>query len=111
MMIFNTLAFAQIGQALASRSNRESLFHIGLFSNKPLLGMVILVTAAQVAVMLLPFLGTFFNTEAMGSIEWFISIGLGVLVFAAIEVEKWLIRRQDGASVGRVEHVLTNTSF
>lgn len=94
MMIFNTLAFAQIGQALASRSNRESLFQIGLFSNKPLLGMVILVAGAQVAVLLLPFLKTFFNTEPMGLTEWTISIGVGIVVFAAIEIEKWFVRRQ-----------------
>lgn len=93
MMIFTTLAFAQIGQALASRSNRESLFQIGLFSNKPLLGMVVLVAAAQVAVLLLPFLEAFFNTEPMGLTEWAISIGLGVFVFVAIEVEKWFMRR------------------
>jgi Ca2+-transporting ATPase len=94
MMIFSTLAFAQIGQALASRANRESLFQIGLLSNKPLLGMVVLVAAAQVAVLVLPFLEAFFNTEPMGLLEWTISIGLGVVVFMAIEVEKWFIRRR-----------------
>jgi Ca2+-transporting ATPase len=97
MMIFNTLAFAQIGQALASRSNRESLFQIGLLSNIPLLGMVLLVTAAQVAVLLLPFLEAFFNTEPMGLMEWSISIGLGVVVFIAIEIEKWIMRWRSDA--------------
>lgn len=95
MMIFTTLAFAQIGQALASRSNRESLFQIGLFSNKPLLIMVILVMTAQVGVLVLPFLETFFNTEPMGTLEWTISLGLGVVVFLAIETEKWFLRKQE----------------
>jgi Ca2+-transporting ATPase len=93
MRIFTTLAFAQIGQALASRSNTESLFRIGRFSNKPLLAMVIFVAVAQVTVLLLPFLGAFFNTEPMRPMDWAISVGLGVFTFAALEIEKWWLRR------------------
>jgi len=43
-MIFTSLAFAQVGQALASRSNRASIFALGLTSNPLLLGMAVLVT-------------------------------------------------------------------
>ena len=92
-LMFNTLAFAQVGQALASRSNRESLFSIGLLSNKPLLGMMAIVVLGQVGVLVLPFMETFFKTEPLGLVDWAISLGVGVVVFLAIEVEKWLIRR------------------
>ncbi len=91
-LMFNTLAFAQVGQALASRSNRESLFNIGLLSNKPLLGMMVVVVLGQVGVLVLPFMETFFKTEPLGAVDWAISVGVGVAVFLAIEVEKWLIR-------------------
>ena len=93
MMIFTTLAFAQIGQALASRSNTESLFRIGLFSNKALLAMVLFVATAQVTVLLLPSLETFFNTEHMRAMDWAISVGLGLFTFFALESEKWWQRR------------------
>ncbi len=93
MMIFNTLAFAQVGQALASRSNRDALWQIGFFSNRPLLIMLAIVVAGQVAVLLLPALKNFFYTQPLSVLDWTISIGLGVLVFVALEVEKLLLRR------------------
>jgi len=75
MMIFTTLAFAQIGQALASRSDRASFFRLGFFSNKPLLGMVLVVAGAQVAVLVLPVMEQFFQTEPLGAVEWMIAFG------------------------------------
>jgi Ca2+-transporting ATPase len=78
---------------LASRSNRDPLWRIGFFSNGPLLIMLAIVVVAQVAVLLLPALESFFYTEPLSSIDWTISIGLGVLVFVALEVEKLLLRR------------------
>ena len=41
-MVFTTLTIIQMGNALAFRSNRDSLFKIGVSSNKPLLGAVLL---------------------------------------------------------------------
>lgn len=93
MMIFNTLAFAQIGQALASRSNRDAFWQLGFFSNRPLLIMLAIVIAAQVGVLLLPALESFFYTEPLRAMDWLISIGLGLLVFVALEVEKFFLRR------------------
>ena len=98
-LMFNTLAFAQVGQALASRSNRESLFRIGLLSNKPLLGMITIVVLGQVGVLVLPFMETFFKTEPLSLVDWAVSVGVGALVFLAIEVEKWLSRRRPSEAV------------
>lgn len=93
MMIFNTLAFAQIGQALASRSNRDAFWQIGFLSNRPFLIMLAIVIAAQVSVLLLPALESFFYTEPLRAVDWVISIGMGLLVFVALEVEKIFLRR------------------
>ncbi len=41
-MVFTVLCLTQLGHVLAIRSERESLFTMGLFSNKPLLGAVAL---------------------------------------------------------------------
>jgi len=46
-MIFTTLAFLQIGQALASRSTDESLFTLGLRTNPLLLFMAIFVLSCS----------------------------------------------------------------
>jgi P-type Ca2+ transporter type 2C len=94
-MIFTTLAFLQIGQALASRSDRESFFTLGLRSNMTLVGLVILVILLQLLVIYLPFLDRFFNIVPLTPEQLLITIGLGSLAFWAIEIEKWIIRRKD----------------
>jgi Ca2+-transporting ATPase len=94
MMIFNTLAFAQIGQALASRSNRDPIWRIGFLSNRPLLIMLAVVVVAQVVVLLLPALERFFYTEALRPIDWVVSVGAGLVVFITVEVEKLFLRRR-----------------
>src|SRR5690606_41890174 len=60
-MIFTTLAFLQVGQALASRSSRESFFSLGIFTNPTLLGLAAIVIVLQRAVMYAPFLEKFFQ--------------------------------------------------
>ena len=87
-MIFTSLAFAQVGQALASRSNRESLFALGLASNPLLLGMVVLVLALQFAVMYFPPMASFFSVTPLGMQDLLIAFGAGTGVFAVIEVSK-----------------------
>lgn len=87
-MLFTSLAFAQIGQALALRSFKHSFFKVGCFSNPLLLGMVLSVVALQTLVVFLPPLQSFFNTVAIepGSLAWvFIP---GILVFTVLEIEK-----------------------
>ncbi|MBP1727106.1 MAG: cation transport ATPase, partial [Deltaproteobacteria bacterium] len=49
-MVFTTLALAQVWQALATRSLRDSLAKVGLFSNPLLLTMAVLVFGLQMAV-------------------------------------------------------------
>ena len=48
-MVFTVLTLSQMGNVLAIRSERESLFRQGLFSNLPLLGAVLLTFGLQMA--------------------------------------------------------------
>ena len=96
-MIFTTLAFAQVWQALATRSMRESIFSIGLRSNPLLLGMVSLVVALQLAVIYVPFLQDFFQTVPLTALDLTLSVGVSSLVLICVEFEKWLVRRNDAA--------------
>ena len=60
-MVFSFLAFAQIFQALASRSDRDSFFKMGLRGNPLLAWMVLLVFGLQMTVMYVPALNKFFR--------------------------------------------------
>jgi P-type Ca2+ transporter type 2C len=93
-MVFTTLALSRVGLAETMRSERDSLFRMGLFSNKPLLAAVVLTIGLQLAVVYSPILQTVFQTTALSAADLVISFVLSTVVFWAIEVEKWFIRRQ-----------------
>jgi len=92
-MLFTSLATAQMGQALAIRSSYDSLFTIGLRSNKVLLGMVALTFGLQMLAIYWGPMQGLFQTQALSALDLLICVGVGAFVFAVIEVEKWLSRR------------------
>ena len=91
-MVFTVLCLTQLGHVLAIRSERESLFKIGLLSNKPLLGAVLLSFSFQLATIYLPFLNQIFKTQPLSLSELILCLILSSLVFFAVELEK-LIKR------------------
>jgi P-type Ca2+ transporter type 2C len=93
-MVFTTLAFGQVAQSLAVRSARESLFSLGVLTNKPLLGMAAGVVLLQLAVLYLPFMETFFKVTPLTLFDLGISVLLAGVVFAAVELEKVLLQRR-----------------
>jgi Ca2+-transporting ATPase len=92
-MVFTVLTLGQLWHALAIRSERESLFAQGLFSNKPLLGAVLFTFGLQLGVIYLPGLNEIFKTLPLSIAELGWCIGVSSLVFAWVEVEKRLVRR------------------
>ncbi len=97
-MIFTTLAFLQVGQALASRSSRESFFSLGLMTNVTLLGLAVLVIVLQLGVLYAPFLEQFFLIVPLAPRDLLVAAALGSVAFVAIEIEKWVLRRGSVAS-------------
>ncbi|ABL00115.1 cation-translocating P-type ATPase [Pelobacter propionicus] len=97
-VLFSSLAFAQIGQALALRSFGHSLFSIGFFTNPVLLCMVLAVVLLQGMVVYLPTLQPFFTTVPLApeSLVWVLLPG--TCVFGALEVEKVLRGRRPGTT-------------
>ncbi len=95
-MVFSTLAFLQLGHALAVRSERESFFRLGWRTNVPLTGAVAATVAIQLAIIYLPPLQPIFETEALSPIELGVMLAASTLVFIAVELEKWLGRRRSG---------------
>ncbi len=94
-IVFTTLTLSQMGNALALRSGRESLFKIGLLSNKAMLNAVLLTLVLQLAVIYLPFLQSVFKTNPLTWQELLISLALSTIVFWGVEIEKWFKRRSD----------------
>lgn len=87
-MVFTVLCFSQLWHVMAIRSEKRSLFKLGLFSNPALLWAVLGTVALQLAVIYIPFLNEFFHTQPLTTTELLITFGASGIVFIAVEVEK-----------------------
>ncbi|MDP2725516.1 MAG: HAD-IC family P-type ATPase, partial [Syntrophales bacterium] len=94
-MVFTVLCLTQLGHVLAIRSERESLFAIGLLSNKPLLGAVLLSFLFQMATVYVPFLNPIFHTKPLAPTDLAITIVLSSVIFVAVEIEKLIKRKRE----------------
>lgn len=92
-VVFTVLTVSQLFHSLAVRSESASLFRIGLFSNLPMLGAVLLTLLLQLAVIYTPALNTIFHTQPLPMFDLAICLAMSSLVLFAVEIEKWLVRR------------------
>ena len=92
-VVFTVLTLCQLAHVLVIRSDRESIVSIGLRSNRPLLGAVILTVFLQLAVVYTPFLQRIFHTSALSIRELAVCFCLPMVVVVAVEFEKFLVRR------------------
>lgn len=93
-IVFNVLCLLQMGHVLAIRSEKYSLFSIGIFSNKPLLGAVALAMILQFVITYVPFFQPIFKTEALSLMEFLVVGAASSVVFIAVELEKFISRRR-----------------
>jgi Ca2+-transporting ATPase len=96
-MMFTALAFLQLFQALATRSNTESLFTIGIFSNRVMWGVIGLVVSLQLAALYTP-LGLFLGLTPLTMGDLLICVTIGLALFIAVEIEKLFLRSRASGS-------------
>jgi Ca2+-transporting ATPase len=94
-MLFTVLTISQMFHVLAIRQERESLFKIGLFSNKLLLGAVILTILLQFALIYVPFLQNIFDLQALDLSHIVIAFVISSAIFWLIEAQKLFARRRE----------------
>lgn len=97
-MIFTSIAFMQVGQALASRSAHPSLFSLGFRTNPLMLWMVVLAIGLQLAAIYLPFLEDFFQVNPLSLVELIVCIVCGIIVFTTIKLRNLLAAKPQLAS-------------
>ncbi|MEM4264034.1 MAG: HAD-IC family P-type ATPase, partial [Candidatus Woesearchaeota archaeon] len=90
-MAFTTLMMFQMFNVINQRSEEQSIFKLGLFTNKWLIGAIILSVGLQVAVVHIPFMNTLFGTIPLRIIDWVYvtAISASVLVFGEIVKVFW----------------------
>lgn len=92
-MAFTVLCFSQMGHVMAIRSTQESVFKIGFFSNKPMLISLLLTVGLQLMIIYTPFFNEVFKTQPLSYLELVITLGASSIIFWAVEIEKWVFRR------------------
>jgi len=87
-MAFTVLAFSPLFHAFNCRSEIDSIFRVGLFSNRFLIGAVLTSAAVHLITIFVPPLHAIFRTHMMSGTEWAIVIGLSALPVPLFELWK-----------------------
>jgi Ca2+-transporting ATPase len=92
-MVFTVLTLTQLVHVMAIRSEKESLFTIGVLSNRPMALALLVTFLLQMATIYVPALHPIFKTEALDAGELAVCLVISCVVLVAVETEKWLVRR------------------
>ena len=91
-MAFATLTFSQLFHAFDVRSERSSLFHIGVFSNPAMNKAFLIGLTMQLAVLCVPPLQVVFSTVPMSPLEWAVVLALAITPVVVCELAKAVSR-------------------
>ncbi|TKB99139.1 cation-translocating P-type ATPase [Pedobacter cryophilus] len=87
-IIFTLLCFGQLWNVMGIRSEHESLFKIGIFTNKYLLGAVVFTIILQLAIIYIPFLNNIFHISPLSIKELLFTFTISSLGFWFLEALK-----------------------
>ena len=91
------MIFLELFNALNCRSERFSLFKVGLFKNRWLIIAVVATMLVCLPLFYVPFLQTGFNTFSLTLTDWAIVIGAAFTIIPVAELVK-LVGRRSAAS-------------
>jgi Ca2+-transporting ATPase len=85
---------AQLFNVFNARSERESVFRAGFFSNRYLLTAVAAVAVAHLAIVRVEWLRSFFDAAYLTGAQFWVCVGAGSVVRWLEELRKLLARRR-----------------
>lgn len=91
-MAFATLGLLQITHAFNVRSNTKSLFQIGWFTNRYMLGASVISGLLLVLVIIIPGLNEWFGVQHMNGMQWIIVCAAAISIIVIVEIVKLFIR-------------------
>ncbi len=93
-MTFASIVAAQVGAVFSCRTDRASVFSVGLFSNRLILGGIAFELALLGLLIYVPFLQGVFNTAPLDWVEWAFVLAWAPIIFLLDESRKALLRWQ-----------------
>lgn len=88
-LIFTLVVFSEMFNAFNWRSDRYSIFSLGLFTNKPLVYAVLTTIILQLVVIYVPFFQTAFGTVPLSLSDWEVVLPLASTTLIAMELVKY----------------------
>ncbi len=85
--------FGEAFYLLNCRSLTRSAFSLGLFSNPWIWGGIAAMTLLQLAFTYVPTMNVLFNSAPIGMGAWLRVLGVGLVIYAVVGIEKWLVVR------------------
>ncbi len=98
-MAFMVLVMCQLFYSLALRNSKKSIFTIGIFSNKYLIGAIVLGVFLQLIVIGIPAMQRAFHLQMLDFRGWVIAISLGLVPLLFNEILKIFIRLRKNTNV------------
>lgn len=92
-LAFTTFVYFQLFNAFNCRSDRYPLTKIGVFSNRYLIGAVLLCALLQLCILYIPFLQLIFETVPLSVQDWVIALSVSAMVFVIVEGYKMIRTR------------------
>jgi sodium/potassium-transporting ATPase subunit alpha len=87
------IIITQIGNVFACRSSKESVFRLGMFTNKLIFGGIAFEILLQLFIVYHPFGNKIFSTHPISLNTWLILIPFALLLFSAEEVRKLIAQK------------------
>ncbi|MDY0090886.1 MAG: cation-translocating P-type ATPase [Flavobacteriaceae bacterium] len=95
-LAFLTIIACQLFYSFSFRHDSKSIFKVGFFSNKFLIGAVIIGFTLQLLVLYIPFMREAFKLQTIEINDWILILALGFIPLLANEVIKFWIRKYSG---------------
>jgi Ca2+-transporting ATPase len=92
-MTFAGIVVAQVGNVLACRTSKMSIFKTKLSTNKWIIWGIVAQLAILSFLIYVPFMQSFFGTTALGVEDWIFLASLALIVVFAEEIRKFFSRR------------------
>lgn len=92
-LTFLTIIACQLFYSFSFRHEYKSIFKVGFFSNKYLIGAVLLGFALQLLVLYVPFMREAFKLQQITLNDWLLILALGLVPLIADEIIKFFRRR------------------
>ena len=89
---FTTLILAELLRAYSSRSQKHTIFKLGLFTNKNLVYSTIFSFCLMLMVLYIPFLQPIFKTFSLGVLDWEIVLSFAFIPLIVGELDKIIFK-------------------